>query len=671
MFILAVFASLSLFSPLSFGQESGQDADQEAERIQKIKVRSGLSLDSFLSQPVDKKFESEDISRTVGTSVTDIVDLAPGIDNLGGPRRESQAISIRAFRPKQVLYLLDGTRLNFRLTHNAILPVKFHLLKAIDLVKGGASARFGNGAVGGFVGFSTVDPQDLLSRTLDQQHFFEGGLLGSSVSDFRMGSLTAAHQLTDQLSLAYDVTASASTDIQLSDSSKLSYSGFQESSFWTKGFYQFSNGNQLRLVVDQQSKASLTPFNPTVDAFTADDVAKQEEQLQSVRSHFKMSDQVFLKPEFVLYQNKTLLDRSRLTDGRRDQRLVNTVGIAGHGSYEHSWGDGYLEVHPGFEMVVDNNTGNRDGGPLSSFPNGQSSTLGAYTSMTYWSGFGGWLTLANRYDEIRLKTPTLELPSRVTENWSPEIQLGMPLFQASVISVGYRKGINAPKVQDIYVDGLHFADGFRVNQFVPNPDLRPERSETVELKAMLDLTKTFVIFDEAQLEWTEYSTQLVDYIDQEIRFFANQTQFVNRDLVSMRGRELEFNAKKGRWQGLLTLAETRAHQVKEDIPLANAPQDTFGLQINYRYERARVGIENLWFAAQDRIDPSSFENVSATPAFELQNLFMEWRLPERWAPGVFLKFRVNNLLDRLHRRHGTPLNGPGRDIRLELRAQLF
>ncbi len=99
----------------------------------------------------------ETIERTNTTEIAELIKLAPGIDvqdagNVAGAKK----ISIRGSQTNQVLVLVDGVPLNDQLGGDAdISKIPVNVVEKIEIYKGGGSARFGSGAIGGVINITT------------------------------------------------------------------------------------------------------------------------------------------------------------------------------------------------------------------------------------------------------------------------------------------------------------------------------------------------------------------------------------------------------------------------------------------------------------------------------------------------------------------------------------
>lgn len=671
----ALLAALYL-NPQGLAQEEGEESslrlDSQVFEMEAVEVQSSSdeSTRSFIGRSFDQEISRDKLKKNQANTMGELIEQIPGADNLGGPRKEAQGISIRGFQSRQVLMLLDGTRSNFSMTHNEVVPVRTHLLKKVDVIKGGASSRFGNGALGGLVSFTTIDAPDLLRGSQTS-----GGALRSSYSDVSaqyQNSLTAAQSFGKNRAggIVVDATATQSQDMKLSDQEALAFSGYEDDSVWAKGHWQSKTGHRVWLSAENQNKTSLTPFNPTLNEPDPNMVADQIENYQSYKLQYQDQSKSRYRPEILVYQAKTDMTRVRLTDRRSDLRTVDTVGLSYHSTLDlkrfsesSPWS---FSLQPGFELVRDDNRGSRDGGALSNFPDGRSDHRGAYLLADAVWKEKIWSQAGIRYDEVQLESTGGGFDSRINKQWSPEIEVGYQWTKEWRTSVSYEEGYNAPKIQEIFVDGFHFPTPFGVNNFIPNPDLQPEDSKTFEVKLGYDYGS-----DErgGSFEWAEYQSTIDNYIDQNIDLFGGTTQFVNQPQVEMQGREWIWTQRLDENNLALSYQRVRSLKSSNGQPLSTAPADQ--LRMAYGFEKANWmwGVENILLFTQDRIDKTTLDSYESTPGANYQNLLVGYSFEERDFAGA-TRLKLNNAFDKEYQRHGTPLKGPGRDIRLELQISL-
>lgn len=118
-----------------------------------------ISAERWLNGPRTDQvvIKQEEISRSNYHSVGEILQQVPGLEiENSGALGSSQKISIRGSQANHVLVLLDGVPLNDELGGSVDLStIPANIIEKVEIHKGGNSARFGNGAIGGVIRIST------------------------------------------------------------------------------------------------------------------------------------------------------------------------------------------------------------------------------------------------------------------------------------------------------------------------------------------------------------------------------------------------------------------------------------------------------------------------------------------------------------------------------------
>ena len=98
----------------------------------------------------------------------------------------------------------------------------------------------------------------------------------------------------------------------------------------------------------------------------------------------------------------------------------------------------------------------------------------------------------------------------------------------------YTEGFRAPSINELYLDGTHFAvphpilgsaGVFITNEFVPNPDLSAEDSETFEVGFGLDFVDVIGQGDSLTLKTSYYQSDVDNLIDVSVDFAFDPTCF--------------------------------------------------------------------------------------------------------------------------------------------------
>ncbi len=244
------------------------------------------------------------------------------------------------------------------------------------------------------------------------------------------------------------------------------------------------------------------------------------------------------------------------------------------------------------------------------------------------------------------------------------------------------QGFRAPNLQETTVLG-DTGDRFEI----PNPDLRPELANTLELGTRLNLEPAWV-------EAAYFYSFLQDAIvQQSTRYEGNATvdgkpvtRLVNGDHGAIQGAELGLGL---RWWRL----EARAHatwtegQVTTErgtFPARRIPPlfGRVGLRSHQPDQPWFVELFVRWALRQDRLHPSDAADVricetapysgllrdpcKGTPGWWTLNLRAGLRLDERFRVDV----QLANMTDARYRLHGSGFDAPGFDLRFSLTAEL-
>ncbi len=243
----------------------------------------------------------------------------------------------------------------------------------------------------------------------------------------------------------------------------------------------------------------------------------------------------------------------------------------------------------------------------------------------------------------------------------------------------FAQGFRAPNLQETTQMG---DTGTKFN--VPNPDLRPEKSNTLELGGRLNLGP-------CELSAAGFTSMGTDAITWEATTYNGQTEIDGKPVTRL------VNAQKGLIYGVEGSASLRFWRLRIEAGAAWMRGDVesrdgtetpatwippfFGTAgLRYDHPDRKVYLEFLvrWAARQDRLnardlkDPRICETAPhsgliqdpcyGTPGWATLNLRAGWRIDERVAARLFL----NNLTDERYRTHGSGFDAPGFDARISL-----
>lgn len=115
-----------------------------------------------------------DIDKEMVLGIRDLTRYDPGISVVEQGRGATSGYAIRGVDKNRVAIVVDGLHqaqsyltLKSQANGGAINEIEYENIKSIELSKGSSSAEYGNGALGGAVGFVTKDAKDILSNGKD------------------------------------------------------------------------------------------------------------------------------------------------------------------------------------------------------------------------------------------------------------------------------------------------------------------------------------------------------------------------------------------------------------------------------------------------------------------------------------------------------------------------
>ena len=122
----------------------------------------------------------DEMDRRMQNSIQDLIRYEPGVvvDRVtsgADPFKSLGGFTIRGVSGNRVLTLIDGNRVIERITDQTRDFVDLGNMKAVEIVRGPASALWGSDALGGVVAFTTKDPEDYLDSTGDDWGFEANG----------------------------------------------------------------------------------------------------------------------------------------------------------------------------------------------------------------------------------------------------------------------------------------------------------------------------------------------------------------------------------------------------------------------------------------------------------------------------------------------------------------
>ena len=465
-------------------------------------------------------------------------------------RHGATRVNIRGIEDNRVLQLVDGVRLpdyfngggptNYTMS-TAVAPMT-DFLRQVEIVRGPTSSLYGSDALGGVVGYLTLDPRDVLKADANVGLRLRGAFF--SASEALSGSVVGAVRNDDvEMLLAYAQANGHETDNKGDDDSfgpnrsTPNPADTRDRGVLAKLVWRPHSGHKLSAVLegreqDVQTEIMRIPSSlPKVTSMQGDDqtrrgrIGLEYENSPTNTFYQRMLARAYYQDaetdngnqqrrSNASYTTATGCSASRAGTASCDisQRFQLEQTTAGAGiQFDSEWLHGNTEhlISYGVDLMRQNVSTLRDGSvtnlasgsvthalagetyPLRDFADGQTDTFGLFVqdeialqSRTF------VLTPGLRYDHTELKPKIDDLAmqalsaiqrqavSQSHSHVSPKLGAQWSLLPQFALFGQIASGFRAPNYNE--VNGA-FRNAAQMYATVPNPDLRPETSVGLEL----------------------------------------------------------------------------------------------------------------------------------------------------------------------------------------------
>lgn len=495
---------------------------------------------------------AETIENNLVTDIKDLIRFEPGVSVPTSPARFSAALSgagrdgnsgftIRGMGGNRVLIIQDGVRVpdGFAFGAQSVGRGGYNdldLIKSVEILRGPASALYGSDGIAGAVSFTSKDPADFIETG---RNFGARARVGYNSADDGWTEGLALAGRTGSLSglLAYTRRDAHETE----NMAEVGGTGaartqpnpqeFASNAVLGKLVWDANDNHTVRLTYDhfdQDMKGeALSSYSATVIGLTAHDETRRDRVSLDWRFNnvFGLDDgSVATYWQDATTRQFTYEDRTPAVDRTRDVTFDNTVwGMAAQGSKTFSGEAVQHRVTVGGDWSRTTQEGIRDGTvppmgepfPARPFPKTEYDLAGLFIQ-----------------DEIELLGGRLSIIPALRYDWYELTPKADALFPAP--SAGQSDSHLSPKIGAIYWVDDHFsvfanyAQGFKapspmqVNNFfanpvfgyesIPNPNLTPETSESIEAGVRFRNLDAFG--GNLSLSTTAFHTSYDDFINQ-------------------------------------------------------------------------------------------------------------------------------------------------------------
>jgi hemoglobin/transferrin/lactoferrin receptor protein len=715
LFTTSVAALLSAAGP-AFAEEPGAAVSEDPTQLPPVTVLATRTETRADEAPATVTvFIADDIEAMLATDIKDLVRFEPGVSVVTQPARFGAALgtagragnegfTIRGIGGDRVLMIVDGVRSPDGFVFGAQSVGRggyadLDLMKSVEILRGPASALYGSDGVAGAVSFTTKDPADLLTGGRDfgararvGYNSADEGLTRSAVIAGRSGAFSGLLAWTGRDSQETDnqgdrtgeeiqelLVGGVPTPSIVYSSRTLPNPQEISSDAWLgKLVWDVAPGHSLRFTYDSlrsdmdaqvlSGRATRTVAAPPASATAVLNlIAADTTERERVSLDWRLDDVLGLeRGQVSVYQQDsttrqfTFEDRVG-TDRTRDNTFDNEVrGLAA----DFTKGFGVNRITFGGDWSETTQQGVRDGTvppmgetfPTSAFPKTDFTLAGLFIQDEI-SLLDGSLKIipAVRWDSYELSTaddPLYPGPRADQSDDHVSPKLGVVWWATPTFGLfgNWGEGFKAPTPSQVNNFFSNVAFGYTS---LPNPDLKPETSRSVEIGARLR---------DVQIGGGRLSAQLVGFQSDYEDFISQQVtsgsftpadpavyQFVNFSSVEISGVEAKADIW---WENGVSARFAAAYaegEISDPVDGVRALETidpvkvVFGL--GHDDPAGRFGTQAVvtWSQAKDQADTDNLPCAGACAVgddFALLDLTAYWNVNDRVTAraGVFNVF---------------------------------
>lgn len=647
-------------------------------------------LDAFVYPGMTATIDAEALDLRRPADLDDLLRSMPGLEVAGGPRRTGQTVSLRGQGRENTTLLLDGARQNYSSGHDGVFFIDPALLVGVEAVRGPASAIYGSGASGGVVAFRTAGADDLLEAGETWGYSLGAGY--RSVDEETRGSASIYGRAGTGDFLA-SVSARSSGDISLGSGNDLPADDESVSSLIKIG-NAFAEGVRAELSWQSFDGSATEPNNGQGNAGAGSQNALVDKDIDAdnitLTAALSPASLDWMDLELTVYRNQTGVDEVEVASGRELRRDLETVGIRGDQRFEFDLGAYSSGLTFGGEYFEDSQDGfdsNDPGGTRGGAPDADSQFTAGWVQLELDGpapmGLPGRMIVLPgvRYDEFETSTPT----SAAVSNDAVSRRLGLTYAPISTFNIfaSWGEAFRAPSINELYLDGTHFsmphpilgAPVFVSNDFIANPGLLPEETETIEVGVGVDLADRLAV-DRFDLRASWYETEAVNLIDLSVDFAFDPTCFAppflpcsvgttqssNVGSAELTGYEIQASFAEGSFALDASLTGTDGKNAQTGAPLGTLSPTRLFVDGRWSFDSYRLLVGGRIEAAgeyDEPVDPSEHR-----AGYVVTDIYARWR--PFAGHGLSLNAGVENLFDHDYDRVFAGVSEPGRSVRFDI-----
>jgi len=565
--------------------------------------------------------------------------------------------------------------------------VDLDTLKRVEIVRGPASSLYGSDALGGVVAFVTKDPADYLVDDKDAyfglKFGYEGdwrGLFGGATAAFggdRWSGMVALSQRQGQETR--NQGDNRSTGVNRTASNPQDRDG---NSVLAKLVFAPSDDQRLRLTAESNEDNTetdvLTSVNATTRSLLGDDSQKRKRvslthEMDAVDAALADS----LDWQVYWQDSKTTQRTNELRTGniRREREFLFDQQVQGlqanfhkglaTGTVTHEFTYGLDAAWTRTEQLrnglqtnlntgVSSSTILPDVFPVRDFPNSDTTEIGVYVQDEMRLADGRLSLIPGlRVDYYQLKpdvdaifaadNPGVPVSDLDDTSVSPKFGAIWRFDDSWSVFGNYAHGFRAPPYNDVNLGFTNFQFGYTA---IPNPDLKPETSDGIELGLRYVGAASYFGVSGYYNDYNDFIESFVNvgFNDQGLMVFQSRNVADARIYGAELKAGVDLGALSDAWRGWSlrgAAAWARGDNKTDDVPLDSV--DPLRGSLGLAYERGSWGAElaGSFAAAKERVSNPAYYRPSG---YGVLDLMAHWN----FAPGARIDFGVFNLGDRTY-----------------------
>ncbi|MCE2769441.1 MAG: TonB-dependent receptor [Saprospiraceae bacterium] len=615
---------------------------------------------------------SKALSLNSQRNTPELLNEAPGVflqkTNHGGG-----SAFLRGLTGNQVLYLIDGIRINNAITrygpNQYLNTIDRFSLERIEIVRGSGSVLFGSDAIGGVINMLSINPD------VNQQKALSGKI------STRIGSNHLEESLNGRISyknkeswLTSGITTRSFGDLIGGKNTKLQHpSGYDEFCYDVKTNIQINKRHTIQGLLQYVHQKDVPVYHKYIlENFALNKMDPQKRSLAYVGYTYTPEKGFIQNIKFtpniqqVAESRWSKKNNSNLTTIEND--TVEIFGVLTELNTLKNIGDWKWSGSHGFDLYHDKVNSNRiqmydNNTPIFKrglYPDDATQISYAFFTNQHIEKNKFQVTLGNRIQFLSLQIPidNGQIINIQPKAWVGNFYVAQSILPKLKLIYGLNTGFRAPNIDDL--GSLGIVD-FRYE--IPNYELRPEKSAQIQIGYKWNGPK---------FNWETYTyyNRLKDIVVRNKK--GNETidgypVYIKENAENgyIMGLETNFQYILGRSLQLTgSLTYTYGQNTSKKEPIRRIPP-LFGY-VNIQYQKEKYWAK-LFFQLAGKQQRLAAGDISdnrigrlGTPGWSVINISNGFNFKK-----IDINLTLQNVLDKDYKFHGSGINGVGRSLILE------